>query len=184
MCIILSSVVCIQFPFLIQASVCLQFFFKGKWSNSLLLNIQIKTLKQCVFKRVSVQIWSASPFRKLQVSTLRGEHLQSAHLTLGPTQCVCGGSTTNSLLAFRPWEVSSVDAAPPQRSQTYTCGFLKIIFPHRAFYHFRYFSSIARSKSWYFSLLWVLCYIVCLILLSTLQYFVFDTSECFSIFCV
>ena len=87
MCIILSSVVCIQFPFLIQASVCLQFFFKGKWSNSLLL-IRIKTLKQCVFKRVSVQIWSASPFRILQVSTLRGEHLQSAHLTLGPTQCV------------------------------------------------------------------------------------------------
>ena len=183
MCIILSSVVCIQFPFLIQASVCLQFFFKGKWSNSLLL-IRIKTLKQCVFKRASVQIWSASPFRILQVSTLREEHLQSAHLTLGPTQCVCGGSTTNSLLAFRPWEVSSVDAAPPQRSQPTHVASSKITFPHRAFYHFRYFSSIARSKSWYFSLFWVLCYIVCLILLSTLQYFVFDTSEYFSIFCV
>ena len=57
------------------------------FSNSLLL-FRIKTLKQCVFKRASVQIWSASPFRKLQVSTLRGTHLQSAHLTLGPTQCV------------------------------------------------------------------------------------------------
>ena len=44
--------------------------------------------KTCVFKRASVQIWSALPSRILQVSTLRGEHLQSAHLTLGPTQCV------------------------------------------------------------------------------------------------